>query len=66
MSSRVGFKVVESFMPTLSNRQVPLLRYGVFTPICGAAVAAARGPRLFRASTNRNQSGEKLFDSPIF
>ncbi len=58
-------KVAESFIPTLSNRQTPLLRYGVFTPIRSAPVAAARRPRLFRASTNRDQSEEKLFDSPI-
>jgi hypothetical protein len=45
-------------MPSLSNRQFPLLGYGVFTPICGAPVAAARGPRLLRASTNRNQLDE--------
>jgi hypothetical protein len=44
-------------MPTLVTPG-PAAGYGVFTPICGAPVAAARGPRLLRASTNRNQLDE--------
>ena len=37
-----------------------------YSPQFAAPRSLRLGPRLFRASTNRNQSGEKLFDSPIF
>ena len=42
MSRSPGLKVVESFMPRLSNRQFPLLRYGVFTPIAATATLRLR------------------------
>ena len=62
MSRSPGLKVVESFMPRLSNRQFPLLRYRVFTLI---ATRRRCDPGTYRVSINRDRQME-LFGSVVF